>query len=593
MAVRGGVARRAVLAALSGMVLALPVSAGEALRIAFGALTLEGSGGVEVPGLAALPAGLDRDFVIRDGVIAPSGAGDEVNLSRGPYRGVLPDGRALEISVLPGTYSVASLTELQATAANPDLGYGESILLRDGSYDWSPAEDVLLARAVPPKGVPETDGPVLVSSHSDGGAVIDHIKLGRNTDRFAYRGLVFRTKRKAGAKYRASVQITGPLSDLVFEGNTFAYGSRIDGSEQDVVSGIFVPGTVKVDRMKVLRNRFDGVQTSVGALNGDEIEIDGNEIRRATGDDIRINKGRGIRITNNLLTDKVQAVRSFRVTGIRSDGRGGMFISVDRPLPKGKAVENVLLTPDTGIDPNLTRRQFNYRLDFDRGRDIQGAAIHLRKVDQRLLRRSYSGGGRLLVTGTHGDAIQIFPTKFRPGELDGMTISGNAILIGRGSMGFTLRQGGIWSQGGRSKDKKRGWSIVGNVIEHTGRNALVVGGLQDARIWSNVVVRRLGYPRISGISRSLIIVNGTGSVYDNIANGFDLKGWRGPIAGNVEVPADSVAAYRRYFRSPTVGDAEYRGPDYGMGAYSPARGAPSTAGLAGWDFALRYYKGSR
>lgn len=565
---------------------------GDRIEVSFGALTLEGRGGVAVPGLAALPKALSRDFTLDDGVISPSNAGDEVNLSRGPYVGTLPDGRTLAIEILPDTYSVATMQGLVQTVAHVDLAFGQNILLRAGLYSAPRLSETVLERLESPRGSPETDGPVLVSTHR-GGSVIEHLRLGANTSDFTYRGLTFRTKRVGGKQYRGAVQVLNPLSDLTFEENVFAYGKKINGTEPDVTFGIYSPGTIRVDRMRIVRNRFDGVVTAISALVGDEIEIDRNEIRRAMADDIQINKGRGIRITNNLLTDKVQGVRAFRVVDIRPDGAGGMLITADRPLPSGKAVENVLLTPDTGVHPALTERQFNYRKDFDRNKDISGRTIRIRNIGAQSLGRGYTGGGRLLTTRTHGDAIQIFPTKFRPGELDGMTISGNAILVGKGSVGFVTRQGGIWSQGGRSKDKKNHWTIVGNVIEHTGLNGIVVGGLRNARIWSNVVVRRLNYPKTSGISRTIIRVAGTGSLYDNVANGFDLKNWGGKASGNAEVPADNPSAYRRFFRNPTTGDAQYFGKDYGREAYRPGPGAPRGAGLAQWNSERGFYAGNR
>ena len=81
--------------------------------------------------------------------------------------------------------------------------------------------------------------------------------------------------------------------------------------------------------------------------------------------------------------------------------------------------------------------------------------------------------------------------------------------------------------------------------------------------------------------------------HDNVANRFDLSGWRGQAQGNVEIPEVTPRSYQARFRNPpvrsTLGDAE----DYDWQAYLPGSGMPAQAGIGGWDHASRTYRGPR
>ncbi len=568
-------------------------SLADTLRLEFGALTRAGFGAVEVGNIETLPPELSAHWAIQNGKITPSEAGDSADLAEGLYAGRLADGRQVEISVVPASYSVASMDELKRGIFNPNLKYGERILLRGGNYTVKSVKDGQTGRKAPPVGDPVKDGPVIVEPHDGAKPVIQHLRIGGNVSHFAFRGLTFRTRLVPGGENLGSVQIIAPLPGLRFEGNTFSYGKKVDGTEGDIVMGIYSPGPIRVDRLRVVGNLFDGVVSAMGPFTGDGILIDRNTIRRAGGDDILINKGRGISITNNLMTDRVFIATPYRIMSMQSDGAGGTLIETDRALPSGRALENVLISREARIDPIARNRAFHYLRDFNRDTDVRGNTIRIRSLDYRRLKGGYQGGGRLLATGVHGDAIQIFPTKYKDGDLDGMTITGNVILLGDGSVGFNSRQGGIWVDSGTAKKKKRDWTIIGNLIEHSGRNGIVVRNLINARVWSNTVVRRVGFPNVAGISQTFIVVGGSGSFHDNVANRFDLSGWRGQAQGNVEIPEVSPRAYQARFRDPPVRSTLWDAENYDWQAYLPGSGMPAQAGIGGWDHGSRTYRGPR
>ena len=508
----------------------------------------------------------------------------------------LDDGQVLNLSIVPG-YAVATHSQLEAALENGALAFGDQVLLRDGDYNASGSTSSISRSAVA-SGTYSTSNTVKIRAASGTTALlIHHLRLAANCRGFDFDGLAFSTQKVAGASYSGAVQVLNSTADLTFQNCTFSYGAVPDGTEADITRGIHAPGTLVVDRIRMLNNHFCGVQNSFTSLRGDDIVVETNLVEHATDDDMQFNRGARMRIAGNILTNKSEKLWSSDVVLIRSDGGTGMIVETADALPTGSSFENVVL--DGGqIDGSVLNHQWNYNSDFNRSSNntdltVGAGSTRITSANYSALGQGWTSGGTLFWKNAHADAIQVYSNSASTGDYDDWVVEGNVILTGvsPAQRGFNNRNGGLFANGsGMGAFIKSNWSIKGNLIEVSGANGISLCNLSNGEVWSNVVVKRLGYVNANSITASKLNIGGSGTAYDNVANAYATGSFA--TVNNITVTKGLAGSYQAEFSAPPTGDFDMT-LEYDLTGYLPAPGATMLAGLAGWNFTTKSYIGTR
>ena len=574
----------------------LSIISSAALTDEFGDKTAAGEGGLAVTGSAVVSGDPLNHWQISGALISPSAAGAAAGLADGPYDLILDDGQALHLSIVPG-YGVANYGELQAALKDSALAFGDHVVLRDGDYNASGATSSISRSAV-------AGGPYSISNtvkiRPAAGTtthLIHHLRLAANCAGFDFDGLAFSTRKVAGSNYGGAAQVLTSTADLTFQNCTFLYGATPDGTETDITRGINAPGSLVVDRIRVLNNHFNGVVNAFSSLRGTDIIVDGNLVEHATDDDMQFNRGARMRIVGNVLTNKPEKLWSSDVVLIRSDGGSGMIIETADALPTGSSFENVVLD-GAQIDASVLNHQWNYNSGFSRANNntdltVGAGSTRLTNTNYSALGQGWVSGGTLYWKNAHADAIQVYSNSANAGDYDDWVIEGNVILTGvsPAQRGFNNRNGGLFANGsGMGAFSKQNWSVKGNLIEVSGANGISVTNLSNGEVWSNVVLKRLGYVNANNITASKLYIGGSGTAYDNIANVLATGSF--VSLNNITVAKANAGTYQAQFAAPPMGDFDLS-LDYDLTSYFPALGATPFAGLAGWDFASKSYIGTR
>ena len=550
----------------------------------FGSLTLEGSGSVPVSGTDIVAGDPSGHWKISGGRISPSASGEAANLSAAPYSLILNDGQTVGLWTIGNSYSVGDVSELQDAFSN-HVVEGDSIYLRDGEYNPTGA-DFRLSRPV------ALTAPVTIRGHGTG-AVIHHLGLVTNSDFATFQNLSFDT-RKTGTVDSGCLVWRAPVSNITVSGCSASYsGSLDDFTPSGDLREFIRVGAQTSDNLLVENCNVDGCAQFLQGVKGTDIDIIGYTVTRAKFDGAQIN-GNSSSLTNfrfnhNTFDDKLDALTATTIVDIRSDGGTGMIIETQDPLPTDAAIENLLIE-GASIDGSVLNRQYTHTGDFVRANNntnltTGSGSVLITTEDYNALSPVYTTGGTLYYKSAHGDWVQNL------GVLNNAEFLGNTFFLGQYMRGFGTVQGGIFDSAGQNHSNV---VIAGNVVELTGRNGIAIGSggaSADVHVWSNVVVRRRSYPATNGTTTALIAVacESGGTMYDNVANGYDLAGFTGDLANNDTILEGS--AYDTAFgNAPVPADHDFDTP-YVRADYAPGSGATAGMGIA--NYLTTSYTGNR
>ena len=247
----------------------------------FGTLTKSSAGGVTptVTGLAtswSITAGNASNhwqIGASTGAITPTATGDTANLNGGPYgltvQATNSAGSAsatITLNTVASSYSVITMTEATAAAADIGVGGGVSILCRSGSYDEN--TNFLKNRAY--------TSTVTVTAHSGAAPTFTLIDV-NNSDYVVLDGLTF---------YRTAIDQmvwfrTGSISPTIQ--NCFLSGPFIDPEADWTIAQPTVVRSIVTDQtctdVSILNNTISNVYWGIAASAVGTLRVEGNIVR--------------------------------------------------------------------------------------------------------------------------------------------------------------------------------------------------------------------------------------------------------------------------------------------------------------------------